>query len=219
MMKDHDLEVGEAHAAASTRREAATSSGRIAGRVLNLQRSAGNREVASFLDEQRNPVTQVIGRGGGQPLEPAARSLMESRFGENFSDVRVHTGDQASVSAQALHANAYTAGNEIVFRDGHYRPGTADGDQTIAHELAHVVQQRSGPVDGTPIGGGVSLSDPGDRHEQAAERAAQSINAQRQAEASASEVEGPADSSTTSIEAGRVQRQLDETTEDEEELT
>ena len=83
----------------------------------------------------------------GQALDPSARAFMEPRFGRDFSDVRVHTGEGAEASARAIDAQAYTVGRDIVFGPGRYRPDTPDGRKLIAHELTHVVQQgRSGPA-------------------------------------------------------------------------
>jgi hypothetical protein len=103
--------------------------------------------------------------GGGSPLDEDVRTDMEARMGQDFSDVRIHTGDAADASARSVSAHAYTVGSNIVFQRGGYEPGSAAGQQLLAHELTHVVQQRSGPVDGTPAAGGVSLSDPSDRFE------------------------------------------------------
>jgi hypothetical protein len=72
--------------------------------------------------------------------------MMEPRFGHDFSHVRVHTDARAAESAAALNAHAYTVGNHVVFGNGHYLPGTSSGQQLIAHELTHVVQQGSSPV-------------------------------------------------------------------------
>jgi hypothetical protein len=99
---------------------------------------------------------------------------MEASFGADFSDVRVHTGSSAAASAQAVNAHAYTVGNEVVLGDGQ-TPGSPAYERTLAHELTHVVQQRSGPVDGTPAAGGINLSDPADRFEQAAESSADAV--------------------------------------------
>lgn len=77
----------------------------------------------------------------GQPLDSVTRVFMESRFGHDFSRVRVHTDAMAADSAQAIDARAYTSGRDIVFGAGRYAPGTADGLRLLAHELAHVVQQ------------------------------------------------------------------------------
>jgi hypothetical protein len=120
-------------------------------------------------EEQRSPVLDVVGRGAGQPLDSQVRDDMESSLGHDFSDVRVHTDAAAASSARAVQARAYTVGKEIVFDSGHYQPGSDEGRQTLAHELTHVVQQRSGPVDGAPAAGGIQLSDPSDRFERQAE--------------------------------------------------
>jgi hypothetical protein len=69
-----------------------------------------------------------------------------------------------------VNANAYTVGDDVVIRNDRWSPESAEGKKTIAHELTHVVQQRSGPVAGRDAGGGIRLSDPSDEFEQAAER-------------------------------------------------
>jgi hypothetical protein len=78
----------------------------------------------------------------GQPLDPDAREVMESRFGYDFSQVRVHTDEKAAESAQAVNASAYTVGRDVVFGAGQYTPGTSEGGSLMAHELTHVVQQQ-----------------------------------------------------------------------------
>lgn len=81
----------------------------------------------------------------GQPLAPALRNDMESRFGYGFGSVRVHTDTTAAESAQLLRARAYTTGNRIVFGAGEYQPDTQRGRTLLAHELTHVVQQGQAP--------------------------------------------------------------------------
>jgi hypothetical protein len=152
-----------------------------AAAVLRLQRSAGNAGVVQMLEDEGSdrpsPVHDVVGKGGGAPLDGATRASMEERLGADFSDVKVHSDARASASAEAVGANAYTVGNEIVFRSGNFDPTTPTGQRTIAHELTHVVQQRSGPVDGTEAPGGIRLSDPGDKFEQAADATAEQVMA------------------------------------------
>jgi hypothetical protein len=80
----------------------------------------------------------------GQPLPSRTRAVLERRLGHSFADVRVHTDAQAADSAQSLAARAYTTGSEIVFGTGEYAPETRAGRALLAHELAHVVQQRHG---------------------------------------------------------------------------
>ena len=143
--------------------------------LMHLQRAAGNASVSSFLaEEDRSPVLDVVG-SGGQPLDRATRAEMETSLGHDFSDVRIHTGGHASESAKSVQAQAYTVGNDIVFGGENFAPDTSAGKRMLAHELTHVVQQRSGPVDGTPAAGGVSISDPSDRFEQAAEHSADRV--------------------------------------------
>ncbi|MBE7169312.1 MAG: DUF4157 domain-containing protein [Williamsia sp.] len=80
--------------------------------------------------------------GGGTPLLPQTKDFFESRFGSDFSGVRVHTDGAAARSARSLQALAYTAGNNIVFNSGQYAPDTAGGRKLLAHELTHVIQQK-----------------------------------------------------------------------------
>ena len=119
-----------------------------------------------------SPVLAVVGKGGGQPLDPTARADMEARLGSDFSDVRIHTSDTAAGSAAAISAKAYTVGNNVVFGQGSFDPASHQGRHRLAHELVHVQQQREGPVSGTDGGGGVKISDPADSFEQEAEATA-----------------------------------------------
>jgi hypothetical protein len=96
-------------------------------------------------------------------------------MGHDFSDVKVHTGSEAASASKSVQAQAFTVGNEIVFNDGKYNPGSPDGDRTIAHELTHVVQQRQGDVDGESRGGGIKVSTPDDKYEQQAEATADAV--------------------------------------------
>jgi hypothetical protein len=110
------------------------------GRASGLQRKAQpNSGAMSAPPSVRNAL-----RSGGRPLEPALRAEMESSFGEDFSAVRVHTGRAAAASAESIQALAYTAGSDVVFGAGRYAPETGEGRKLLAHELAHVAQQRPG---------------------------------------------------------------------------
>jgi hypothetical protein len=124
---------------------------------------------------EASPVLDVVGHGGGQPLAPPVRAAMEAALGADFSAVRVHTDAKAARSAAAVSAQAYTVGNEVVFGHGAFAPGTSEGRRTLAHELAHVLQQRAGPVSGTDTGTGVRVSDPSDSFEQDAEATASRV--------------------------------------------
>ncbi|MGN6510695.1 MAG: eCIS core domain-containing protein [Chitinophaga sp.] len=80
-------------------------------------------------------------RGGGQGLPSETRGFMESRFGRDFGDVRVHADDHAAQLSDTLSARAFTTGNDIFFNKGQYAPQSSSGRQLLAHELTHVVQQ------------------------------------------------------------------------------
>ncbi|MBF9069503.1 eCIS core domain-containing protein [Streptacidiphilus fuscans] len=149
--------------------------------LLALQRLAGNAAVTRAIQRQRSddqeveapqadaPVQRAVQdelRRPGQPLDQATRSDMEARFGADFSDVRLHTGQAARESAASVGARAFTSGSHVVIGEG-----GADR-HTLAHELTHVIQQRSGPVAGTDRGDGLRVSDPGDRFEREAEQQA-----------------------------------------------
>jgi hypothetical protein len=83
-------------------------------------------------------------RGGGQPLPESLRAQFEPRFGQDFSDVRLHTGSDAAEAAQNIGAKAFTVGNDVAFGAAQYSPETGAGKTLLAHELTHVVQQKAG---------------------------------------------------------------------------
>ena len=80
-------------------------------------------------------------RGSGQPLDTTTRVFMETRFGHDFSQVRMHVNSRATETAQKLNAYAFTVGQDIIFGAGQYEPETSKGKQLLAHELVHVMQQ------------------------------------------------------------------------------
>ena len=196
--------------------------------VMHLQKTAGNEAVTSAIEEQEPSLVHgVVGSGGGSPLDRETRGFMETRLGADFGDVRVHTDSKASESAKSVQAHAYTVGSDIVFQSGKYDPGSDSGKRMLAHELTHVVQQRSGPVDGTPADGGIKISNPADRFEQAAEQSANDVMASNQA-APALEGAGPSlqrepdsgddklqDEKDGSVQGFFVQREDDEIPDDE----
>ncbi|TCN34596.1 uncharacterized protein DUF4157 [Kribbella orskensis] len=165
--------------------------------MLGLQRAVGNSGVTSMIEEERSPVHDVVS-GGGRPLEPEVRGEMEGRLGHDFSDVRVHDDGAAHESAKAVNAHAYTVGSNLVFQRDKYDPGSDAGKVMLAHELTHVVQQRSGPVDGSSAPGGIKVSDPSDRFEREAASTAERAMA------------APAPSPVPVAAAAPVQRDVDE---------
>jgi hypothetical protein len=138
--------------------------------ALSLDRhTASTRQTASLPPSGR----ETLG-ARGRPLDPAARTFMEPRFGHDFSSVRLHTDDRAARSAREVNALAYTVGDDIAFAPGHYAPDTRAGRRLLAHELAHVVQQRRAPAAESD-----SISQPDDQDEGAADSAAESVAAGR----------------------------------------
>lgn len=126
-----------------------------------------------------DPLVGRVVQAEGRPLDGQTRRQFEALFQQRFDDVRVHSGGEASESARALGARAYTVGRHIVFRDApepsgfagpsgpwRHEPGSAEGQRLLAHELAHVLQQRAA---GSVAPG---LSQPGDAAEAEAERVA-----------------------------------------------
>jgi hypothetical protein len=89
-------------------------------------------------------VVHEVLRSSGQPLDPATRAYMESRFAHNFGNVRVHNDTRAANSARAVNARAYTVGQQIVFGTNQFAPTTYHGRALLAHELAHAIQQEGG---------------------------------------------------------------------------
>ncbi len=79
--------------------------------------------------------------GKGRSLSNQERSFFEPRFGRDFSNVQLHTNNEAGTSAKNINALAYTTGNNIVFGEGQYNTATESGKHLMAHELTHVVQQ------------------------------------------------------------------------------
>lgn len=181
-------------------REQSTDLGADISDLAQLQNQVGNRAVQRLLaqrsgndpfeldDETAGRINQ--NRGGGQPLDDAVQTQMSAGMGQDFSGVRVHTGPESDELNQELGAKAFTTGQDIFFREGAYDPGSSGGQELIAHELTHVVQQGSGAVKG---GSGLTVNAPGDTYEQ-------------EADAVAKQVTSPG---TASAEAG-VQRQEEE---------
>ncbi|HEY4588276.1 MAG TPA: DUF4157 domain-containing protein, partial [Thermoanaerobaculia bacterium] len=125
---------------------------------------AGNQAVPSSIHE--------VLRSPGQPLDGGTRDFMETRFGHDFSRVRVHTDPRAEESVRAVQAVAYTVGNDIAFDTGRYAPATQQGTFLLAHELTHVIQQGGQPTSRIDK---LSMTEPGDAQEREANTAATAV--------------------------------------------
>jgi Domain of unknown function (DUF4157) len=152
----------------------------------NLASSIGNRGFGQLVARMQDgegilegglvhpDVTRAIAaaKGAGRPLDRHVSSTLSSGIGDSLGDVRVHTGDGAEALARAVSARAFTVGSDIFFGKGEYQPQTRAGNELIAHEVAHVVQQR-----GAPASGPLTVSQPGDAMEREAESVARDLTA------------------------------------------
>lgn len=111
-------------------------------------------------------VVHDVLRTSGSPLPSAVRADMEHRLGHDLAHVRIHTDSAAAESARAVDASAYTVGSHVVFGIGQFSPSSPGGHQLLAHELAHVAQQRRASVDSPRR---LRVSDPSDRAEREAD--------------------------------------------------
>jgi Domain of unknown function (DUF4157) len=109
----------------------------------NLQHgeAIGGGEASTDLTDAINTA-----RGSGQPLNTGLQRSMGQAIGADFSEVRVHTNAQADQLNRSIQAKAFTTGQDVFFRQGAYEPGSRGGQELIAHELTHVVQQGGGMV-------------------------------------------------------------------------
>ena len=114
----------------------------VSGTPRGIQRFSGQSN--GHMDAAPASVDRVLGEPG-IPLEPGLRSDMETRFGHDFSRVRVHADAPAGLSARDVAALAYTVGHHVVFAPGRFAPTTPAGRHLVAHELTHVLQQ-TGPA-------------------------------------------------------------------------
>lgn len=149
--------------------------------VERLASSVGNRAFTALArhgdgilpDGRAHPDVEsaiASARGGGRALDGGVRDRFAGPLGDPLDDVRVHDGPDADRLAASVAARAFAVGSDVFFAEGEHRPGTADGDHLLAHELTHVAQQR-----GAPAGGSLSVSQPGDALESEADRAADEL--------------------------------------------
>jgi hypothetical protein len=97
-------------------------------------------------------------RGSGQSLDAGLQDKMGQAMGADFSDVKVHTDSQSDQLNKSIQAKAFTTGQDLFFRQGAYEPSSKDGQELIAHELTHVVQQNGGAVQRKPAIGKKQVS-------------------------------------------------------------
>lgn len=136
-------------------------------RAVTLWRRATQQEEGD--PEDPAVLSAVAGRGHGLPLPPALREDMEEALDADLRHVRIHADAIAAAAARAIHARAFTVGDDIFFADGAYAPDGEAGRLLLAHELAHVAQAQRGAI---PTGAPHRVSNPSDALEQEAESVA-----------------------------------------------
>lgn len=150
--------------------------------IQQMQRTLGNAAVQRMLVQRQesgatdldDDTAQQISsrRGAGQTLDEGIAEKAGSVMGQDFSGVNVHTDSNADSLSRSLNAKAFTTGNDIFFRSGDYEPNTSDGQELIAHELTHVVQQgASAPA----VQGKMTVNDPNDQYETEADKVADTV--------------------------------------------
>ena len=151
-------------------------------RLAKLQRQIGNRAVQRLLVQRSGDGSFEIDEGtvsrinqersGGQPLESGFHKEMSESMDHDFSGVRVHTSPEADDLSRQIGAKAFTTGQDIFLREGAYDPHSGGGQELLAHELTHVVQQSGGTAGG---GGPMTVTAPGDAYEQEADTVANTV--------------------------------------------
>lgn len=111
----------------------------------NIQRHNGPKDATPNLEQAINQ-----SRGGGRPLDDKIRGPMEQAFGANFGGVRVHSDRKAHQLNESIQARAFTTGQDLFFRQGAYQPGNRAGQELLAHELTHVIQQNGKSIQPSP---------------------------------------------------------------------
>lgn len=152
--------------------------------VSNLQHLVGNRAIQRLLTQRSEDGSAELDedtasrvnqeRGGGQPLMGGVQEQMGTALGYDLSSVHVHTSPEADSLNRELGAKAFTTGQDIFFREGAYEPHSSGGQELIAHELTHVVQQETGAVRSS--GSRMMVNAPGDAFEQEADAVSQTVN-------------------------------------------
>lgn len=139
---------------------------------LEMQKAAGNSAVAGMLGAGRADLVRSVVGSPGRPVDRSVVEMVRDATGDDASGIRVHDGEDAARAARSVDAEMFASGNHIVAPGG-LDVSTREGAFKTVHEVHHIVnQQAKGPVEGTDTGDGLKISDPGDRHEQEANRAA-----------------------------------------------
>jgi hypothetical protein len=152
--------------------------------VARLGSAVGNRGLARTIAQMRDgegilggglvhpdvEAAIAAASGAGSRLNRGIAQDVGGAYGDHLSDVRVHHDDHAAALSRAVSARAFTVGRDIFFGAGEYQPESSGGRELLAHELAHVVQQR-----GAASSGPLTVSQPGDALEREADAASRNF--------------------------------------------
>jgi len=109
--------------------------------LANAAESLLSKKEDNAMGNSAPPVVENTLNSPSKSLDEETLSVMNSKFGKDFSDVKVHDDELAAESADTVNARAYTSGKDIVFNKDEYNTNTDAGKKLLAHELTHVVQQ------------------------------------------------------------------------------
>jgi len=114
----------------------------------------------------------LVGASPGMALPPALRQRLERALSTDLSAVRV--GVDPGVAAMG--ARAVASGTDVHFAPGAYAPGTPSGDQLVAHEIVHLLQQAEGRVPVTAHHGDLAFNRDGSLEAEADDLAERALN-------------------------------------------
>jgi Domain of unknown function (DUF4157) len=104
--------------------------------MKSTQEAIGGGDASADLESAINSA-----RGHGQSMDANLQAKMGEAIGADFSGVKIHADSQSDQMNRSIQAKAFTTGKDIFFRQGEYNPGSTGGQELLAHELTHVVQQ------------------------------------------------------------------------------
>jgi hypothetical protein len=143
----------------SIQRDALPQVNKLRKKPLQRRENVGGGDASTELESSIQRA-----RGSGQSLDANLQQSMGQAMGADFSGVKVHTDSQSDQLNQSIQAKAFTTGQDVFFRQGAYEPSSRGGQELIAHELTHVVQQNGGlqrsPQTSTSINNASSLAQP-----------------------------------------------------------
>ncbi len=147
----------------------------VLGNAFVQQVLAVCRPGANGVAPNAGEVMAKSAASSGAPLPAALKGKFEQSLGADLGDVRVHTGEGSSAAAQAVGARAYAVGQDIHFAEGQYDPSSRAGEELLAHEVAHTVQQGHGAPGVESMQTKLAVSTPGDGMEAEADHAASAM--------------------------------------------